>query len=230
VTGVLGVARAELASALDAGDLLVGAASGRLADAVVGGGSLHGAHRAHLAATRRIGDHRAVHNRPLPADLVAVLRRTRAVELAADTRAQLLDAVRATAVLAAAARDEGWTVAELAGALGIKTKTLRWRLRQHAASAHGGLVVTPAPPARAAAPLPPLERREWLTRSEAIAATGASSSAIGQWLAAGLLPSTIEHGTRRYARSDLERVLAATERDGRGVRWSALRAQLEANR
>jgi hypothetical protein len=168
--------------------------------------------------------------RALPADLVAVLRRARAVELVAGTRAQLLDAVRATAVLAAAARDEGWTVPELAGTLGIKTKTLHWRLRQHAASAHGGLVVTPAPPVRAEAPLPPIEQREWLTRSEAIAATGASSSAIGQWLAAGLLPSTLEHGTRRYARSDLERVLAATERDGRGVRWSALRAQLEANR
>ena len=80
-----------------------------------------------------VGADQSVDRRPLPTDLAAVLRRAREVELDAVTRVQLLDAVRATTVLTAAARREGWRTVELAAGLGMQRKALDRRLHRYPA-------------------------------------------------------------------------------------------------
>ena len=143
-------------------------------------------------------------------------------------RPQQFAAVRATTLLVVGARAEGWMVTELAGALGLKVATLRKRLESiEAAPPTGGLAITPPAPTMPAPPLP-VEQREWLATAEAAAAAVVTSEAIAQWYRAGLLPNTQRRGKvqLRYARSDLERVLAAPRHGRRGVSWAAVRVEI----
>jgi hypothetical protein len=160
--------------------------------------------------------------RPLPSDLARVLAQARAVELAATTRSQLREAIHATTGLIHRARAAGWTLVDLAPALGLKLRTVRHRVSAAPAPAElAGVEVTPAPPklSHVPAPLPP-EQREWLTSAEAMALAGIKAKmTLYGWRAAGLLPNTRLDAPGKgflYSRSDIERVLAGP-RNGRGV-------------
>jgi hypothetical protein len=168
--------------------------------------------------------------RTLPGDLTASLHRARAVEHAAVTRPQRLAAVHATTMLILAARQEGWTISELAPPLDLSQVTVRRRIdrARHRPAAHG-LTIPPAPPpSDHVAPPLPVEEREWLTVHEASALAGVAPRSLSQWWRAGLMPATHRAGKHRlrYSRTDLERIMTARRDGAFGVSWPVVRAAI----
>ncbi len=157
--------------------------------------------------------------RKLPGELAQALRLAHGVELAAGSWNQLTRARQGTAALLAAARAAGWSAAELGSVLGISRGAVQNRVdRRRITTPWSGLNV--AVPTRIERPVPlrkvPVEQRDWLYAGEA---GGVARSTLEQWRRAGLLPATrqFSRAVFMYARSDVERVMAAPSYNNHGV-------------
>ncbi len=176
--------------------------------------------------------------RTLPPDLKVVLRRAADLERATVGLRQFRAVTRANSRLMLAAVNAGWMVSEVAVAMGLNRHAASKRI-QHARRVFGsddlaGLDVPPPPPR----PIPvsplailhtPVETRDWLSAPEAMRLAGISFGTLTAWRRHGLLPNTrwLNRAQALYARSDLERVMAAPH-TGRGIRVDAVLDQIAA--
>lgn len=148
--------------------------------------------------------------RELPGELAQALRLVHAVELAAGSWDQLTRARQGAAALLAAARDAGWSAAELGSVLDISRGAVQNRVdRRRTIKPASGLEV--AVPPRIERPVPlrkvPVGERDWLYAGEARRlAGGIARSTLGQWRRAGLLPATKRQLTVNVATQDRVRV------------------------
>jgi hypothetical protein len=171
----------------------------------------------------------------LPAALVQVLHAARRVEAAAVGANQRGRAIAATGRLLLAAQHNGWSVASMAPVLGISKQAALKRVERVRAESPVLALDLPVRQSPVEPPDPlaelelPIAERAWVSTSEALSYANITSHTLASWRENKLLPNTRwpKFKVALYAKSDLDRVLAAPAYKGRGHSFAAVRRLIQ---